>query len=356
MRELARRGRYREDLASLLSTMVIELPPLASRREDLPLLAQLFLEEVNARGGKQLAASRPRRWIAWTATRGRAMSTSWANGHAVPRAGCGPLVRPEDLPERLRWAAEPGHPARRKDETIVLDEFLGRIERELIRRAGPPKGNKAKAARLLGLTRPRLYRRMVQLGLEAMGGADMSTGPAASATPNVLLPAGAAGGRRSSASARPLGRRLAAQLAEAGVRVWETRSLAECWEALADTPASFVVVEFSEAHAEAFPARHGAAGAAVSAGPSRGGGRASLSGLPMVAARGGGGAFHHIAASSRPLGRTGMSSSGQCPHTLAEHQRPHLGGFALGRKRRRVGPSAEISSQPTVDLPRGSRL
>ena len=57
--ELARRGRYREDLAAVLSTITIELPPLAQRREDLPLLAQVFLEETNARGGKQLAGFSP---------------------------------------------------------------------------------------------------------------------------------------------------------------------------------------------------------------------------------------------------------------------------------------------------------
>jgi DNA-binding NtrC family response regulator len=45
--------------------------------------------------------------------------------------------------------------------------LLGRIERELIHRAlAQAKGNKTKAARLLGMTRPRLYRRLVQLGLE----------------------------------------------------------------------------------------------------------------------------------------------------------------------------------------------
>ena len=49
----------------------------------------------------------------------------------------------------------------------MLDEFLAQIERELIVRAlAQAKGNKAKAARLLGMTRPRLYRRLVQLGLE----------------------------------------------------------------------------------------------------------------------------------------------------------------------------------------------
>ncbi len=80
------------------------------------------------------------------------------------------LIRQEllgDLPERLRLSAQAAAHPRRVDETIVLDEFLGRVERELIRRAlARSKGNKARAARLLGVTRPRLYRRMVQLGLE----------------------------------------------------------------------------------------------------------------------------------------------------------------------------------------------
>ncbi len=40
------------------------------------------------------------------------------------------------------------------------------------------------------------------------------------------------------------------ELAAAGVRVWETRSLADCWEALAASPASFVIVELTLANAE----------------------------------------------------------------------------------------------------------
>ena len=169
--ELARRGRYREYLAALLSTITIELPPLAQRRADLPLLAQMFLEEANARGSKQLGG------FAAEAL-DRLDNYSWPGNidelaqvvvQSHQRAA-GPLVQPDDLPERLRWAAEAAAKPRRKEETIVLDEFLGRIERELVRRAlGRAKGNKAKAARLLGLTRPRLYRRMVQLGLEQSG-------------------------------------------------------------------------------------------------------------------------------------------------------------------------------------------
>ena len=166
--DLARRGRFGEGLAGLLSTITIELPPLAQRRDDLPLLAQVFVEEANARGGKQLAGFSPE-------ALDRLDAYSWpgnidelaqmvAESH---RRADGPEILPDDLPERFRWVAEAATRPRRKEEAIVLDEFLGRIERELIRRAlARAKGNKAKAARLLGLTRPRLYRRMVQLGLE----------------------------------------------------------------------------------------------------------------------------------------------------------------------------------------------
>ena len=36
---------------------------------------------------------------------------------------------------------------------------------------------------------------------------------------------------------------LRRELADAGVRVWETRTFADCWEELADSPASFVILE-----------------------------------------------------------------------------------------------------------------
>ena len=73
----------------------------------------------------------------------------------------------QDLPDEIRWSAEAASRPARRDEAIVLPEFLAKVEIELITRAlRRAKGNKSKAARLLGLTRPRLYRRLVQLGLE----------------------------------------------------------------------------------------------------------------------------------------------------------------------------------------------
>ena len=51
--------RFRHDLACMLSTLVIELPPLCQRQQDIPLLAQFFLEQANAAGGRQLGGFTP---------------------------------------------------------------------------------------------------------------------------------------------------------------------------------------------------------------------------------------------------------------------------------------------------------
>jgi transcriptional regulator of acetoin/glycerol metabolism len=166
--DLVRSGTYRADLAALLGTITVELSSLARRREDLPLLAQLFLEEANTRGSKQLGGFTPEALdqldaYAWPGNLDELAQTV-AQAH---RRAEGPEITPADFPERIRLAAEAAAYPPQTEETIVLDEFLARVERELIRRAmAQARGNKAKAARLLGMTRPRLYRRLLQLGLE----------------------------------------------------------------------------------------------------------------------------------------------------------------------------------------------
>ena len=164
---LAERGSFPRELAAALSTLVIELPPLSRRAEDVPALAQLFLEEHNAQGAKQLGGftSETLDRLAAHAWTGQVdeLAQVVAKAH---RAAEGPLVTLRDLDERLRHAAEAARRPRKAEERIALDEFLGEVERELIERAlARAKGNKTKAARLLGMTRPRLYRRLVQLGL-----------------------------------------------------------------------------------------------------------------------------------------------------------------------------------------------
>jgi transcriptional regulator with PAS, ATPase and Fis domain len=161
-------GRLTPALACALSTITIELPTLAERLEDLPLLAQMFLEDCNATAGKQLGGFSPEALDALAAHPwpGNLDEFSVVVRESHERARFG-QVELQDLPERIRWASESAVHPPRVDEPIVLEDVLANIEREFILRAfARAKGNKSKAAKLLGLTRPRLYRRLEQLGLE----------------------------------------------------------------------------------------------------------------------------------------------------------------------------------------------
>lgn len=165
--ELTARDLFRADLACLLSTLTIEMPPLEERMSDLPLLAQWYIEQVNLRSAKQIGGCSPEALDrlanhSWT---GDLAELEGVIDEAHQRAE-GPLITPHDLPERLALAAQASARPTRPEETIVLEEYLASIEHELIVRAlKRAKGNKTKAARLLGMTRPRFYRRLVQLGL-----------------------------------------------------------------------------------------------------------------------------------------------------------------------------------------------
>lgn len=170
--ELVSKGKYRADLATGLSTITIELPPLVRRREDLPLLAQAFLEEFNSQDARQLGGFTPEALDALDAYAWPGNVDELAR---VVAAACqqaaGREIGVDDLPEQIHLAARAAAFPPKQEETIALDEFLARVERELIERAmTQAKGNKAKAARLLGMTRPRLYRRLVQLGMEEAAG------------------------------------------------------------------------------------------------------------------------------------------------------------------------------------------
>jgi DNA-binding NtrC family response regulator len=165
---LLAQGRLHPLLAAAVGTLVIRLPPLAERREDIPLALQRAIEESNAEGKRQFRGFAPEAIDALVAY-------SWPGNltelrRYVANAGersTGSEILAGDLPQRFSQAAAMARRPQRTDEPIVLADFLTKIERELIERAlAQAKGNKARAARQLGLTRPRLYRRMVQLGLE----------------------------------------------------------------------------------------------------------------------------------------------------------------------------------------------
>ncbi len=155
------RGELRGDLYYRLHVFAICLPPLRERPEDIPALVEHF---ITALGPAVLG--RPASGISREAHE-RLLAHSWPGNvrelrNAVERAlilSDGEMIMPEHLP-----APPETPPAAEAAPRESLD--LETTERELVERALRHAGqNKAKAARLLGLTRTKLYTRMQRFGL-----------------------------------------------------------------------------------------------------------------------------------------------------------------------------------------------
>jgi DNA-binding NtrC family response regulator len=158
----------RPDFFHLLTPLCIAVPPLRQRMEDLKLLAQYLLEELNRGEARQFNGFGDDVWekfaeYNWPGNVGELLAVI-----REARAGCNePLIRVKDLPFRFRTGLDAqslGPP--RRPPVSRLEPLLEQTEREQIERAlAQSRHNKSRAAQLLGMTRPRLYRRMQILGI-----------------------------------------------------------------------------------------------------------------------------------------------------------------------------------------------
>jgi DNA-binding NtrC family response regulator len=153
-------------LIGAISTITIRLPNLADRLEDLPILAQFFLEACNRSNSKQIGSIRPDALDSLALYSWPGELDQLREMIELAHAACGShTITSSDLPPIFYQAFQASAHKRQQSEPIVLDELLASIEREAITRAlAQTSGNKSEAATLLGMTRPRLYRRLVQLG------------------------------------------------------------------------------------------------------------------------------------------------------------------------------------------------
>jgi DNA-binding NtrC family response regulator len=150
-------GTFREDLYYRLRVVEIVLPPLRERRDDIPLLAETLVRRFGAGAGAAIPVL-SREAIA------RLMEHDWPGNvrelenclaRAVVVASAG-VIRPEHL--------SVASPRKGKVEPIAA---LSEMEREHVRRVMEATGgHKARAAELLGVSRPRLNRLLEKYGLE----------------------------------------------------------------------------------------------------------------------------------------------------------------------------------------------
>jgi DNA-binding NtrC family response regulator len=155
LQELIAEKKFREDLYYRLSMVEIELPRLADRREDLPLLERFFTEQFAEQYGKPIKGITPRAQIVlarypWP---GNIRELKSVLGSACMMAE-GELIDVRDWPERIRARAAE---AEKEDPNELLP--LAEIERRhVLRVLEQVGGNKVQAAKILGINRATVYR------------------------------------------------------------------------------------------------------------------------------------------------------------------------------------------------------
>jgi DNA-binding NtrC family response regulator len=150
---LVREGRFREDLYYRVNVVEIRIPPLRDRKDDLPFLIQEFLAEFSQREKKDLVISDEVMNIfqryGWPGNV-RQLKNSIERAVVLAR---GDTITPRELPQEFASV--------RKKIGMHLSKTLREIELQAVRHAlSECRGNKSRAAKLLGISRKAFYKRL----------------------------------------------------------------------------------------------------------------------------------------------------------------------------------------------------
>ncbi len=159
------RGNFRSDLYYRLNVIAIDIPPLRERREDIPLLAESFLEEIAKKRDEPKKTLTPEavEHMAAYSWPGNVRELENAIERAVILARNG-TIQAAALPERIR---------ERRTDALVADRTITNPSLEAIERAyimwvlGSEGGNKSRAAEVLGIDASTLHRKLSRFELVA---------------------------------------------------------------------------------------------------------------------------------------------------------------------------------------------
>ncbi len=164
--ELMAEGRFREDLFFRLETFRIEVPPLRERGEDVARLLEIFLRRHALEHERPVTTLEPKAMRCLLGYRfpGNVRELAGLVERAATLARDG-VIRLEDLPERVRGDPSTPDPAvagsgsgeRRDEDWETLEELENRYIRQVL---AFTDGNKQRAARILGIGRKTLYRKL----------------------------------------------------------------------------------------------------------------------------------------------------------------------------------------------------
>lgn len=174
LQDMVRRGRFREDLYYRLSVIPLVIPSLRERREDIPLLLEHYMRRFAGLMGKKIEgfseeAMKLCMEYPWP---GNIRELINAVEYAITLEE-GQLIMPESLPTRMRDGKEKrSMPVSAHNEIKPLEQ----LEREAISRAlevyGWTEEGKKQAAKMLGISRATIYRKISKYDLAQENGGE----------------------------------------------------------------------------------------------------------------------------------------------------------------------------------------
>ena len=176
---MVEQGQFRKDLYFRLNVVGLKIPPLRERKEDIAVLTEYFLERVQRETGKAHCFSEE-------ATR-LMLEYDWPGNvrelqHAIERTcamSSGPILHTVDLPTQMQDFC-----SHRREDGRAGDEFREALgdsqgpsacavvsiadmeKKAILATIRQLKGDKLMAARLLGIGKTTLYRKLKEYGLE----------------------------------------------------------------------------------------------------------------------------------------------------------------------------------------------
>lgn len=161
-------GTFREDLFYRLNVINVSLPPLRERREDVPLLAQHFVEDLN-RDEPEPKEMTPKLTSALMAYHWPGNIRELRNEICRVFALSGRFLQPDHLSARIRTEAPTAEPGASLDQVLScksLKEAAAAWEREVLAAALKRfHGNKAQVSAELKIPKTTLYARLKRYGL-----------------------------------------------------------------------------------------------------------------------------------------------------------------------------------------------
>ena len=157
--EEVKANRFRKDLFYRLNTFVIQVPPLRNRKDDIPILTEYFLEKHARKGSRKAVSRQAMNLLVTYHWPGNVRELANVIERAILISADRSEIIPDDLPQAIvlpSFAAEERKRSLSQD-TLRLDSMEKEHIEKVLEFAG---GNKSKAARLLGISRKKLYQKI----------------------------------------------------------------------------------------------------------------------------------------------------------------------------------------------------